>query len=106
MWEVKDTNIKMTVGDYGVALPFNFHDITISSGDAMLVTIKRFPNGAAKIEKSFFEITGGKIDLVFTAEESAELPVGKYVYSLDWYHDGAFKCCLIDKARFEVVGKA
>ena len=34
------------------------------------------------------------------------VPVGGYVYCLDWYQNGNFMCNIIPSAQFKVVDKA
>lgn len=106
MWVVNGQDLKMTEGDYGVELPITFSDATLTNADAMKLTIKAAPNGTALIEKTFTGISENTVILKLTAAESALLPVGKYVYLLDWYQDGEFLCNAIPNAAFKVVDKA
>ncbi len=96
----------MAEGDFGVELPITFSDVTLDNADEMKLTIKASVNGDAIIEKTFSNITENTINLVLTEEESSLLPVGSYVYVLDWYQNGAFLCNAIPIAAFKVVEKA
>ena len=106
MWKVEKNNLSMTEGDYGVALPITISGASIATGDSVTFTVKTEKNGTGKLVKTFSNITQNKFDLVLTSAESALLPVGYYVYSLDWYKDGEFICNIIPSASFRVVDKA
>ena len=106
MWNVNGNDITMTEGDYGLELPITFSDVTLTNADAVKLTIKATPNGTALIEKTFTGISENTVNFKLTAAESALLPVGKYVYVLDWYQDGEFFCNAIPMAAFKVVDKA
>lgn len=105
-WKVTGNDLTMAVGDYGIELPFTFLDITFSANDEVKMSIKRVIGGEALVEKSFQNIQESTVNVVLTYSETEKLPVGSYVYSLDWYQDGFFMCNLIDKAKFRVVSKA
>lgn len=95
----------MTVGDYGVALPVTFDGITIGTQDMFKFTFKKHRNGEALLVKDVAAVQS-VVSLVLSASDSALFPVGEYVYSLDWYQNGAFLCNAIPIAAFKVVGKA
>lgn len=105
-WDSNGSTIIMAEGDYGVSLPIKVDGITIDATDSIKLSVKRVPNGAALLESYFSDIQNNTIDLILTAEESAALTVGVYVYSLDWYKDGAFMCNLVPSGIFRVVDKA
>ena len=106
MWYVNGYNLQMCEGDFGLELPVTFSDVTLDSADEIKLTIKKTVNGTALIEKTFSNITENTINLVLTDAESALLPVGSYVYALDWYQDGQFLCNAIPIAALKVVEKA
>lgn len=104
MWKADGNNIQMTVGDYGIKLPISVSSITVGQYDEMRFKIAN--QNAAVLELTFSNISGNTIDLELTAEQSAKLRVGSYIYSLDWYQNGSFMCNLIERALFKVVAKA
>lgn len=104
MWKADGNNIQMTVGDYGIKLPISVSSITVGQYDEMRFKIAN--QNAAILELTFSNISDNTIDLELTAEQSAKLRVGSYIYSLDWYQNGSFMCNLIDRALFKVVAKA
>lgn len=106
MWAVNGTDLAMTEGDWGVALPITVSGVTITSGDELVLTIKSARNGTTLVEKTFSDITNNTVNLELTEAESALLGVGRHVYSLDWYQDGAFLCNIIPLSEFRVVDKA
>lgn len=108
MWitDDKQDTISMCEGDYGIRLTITVHDVTFSNADTLKFTVKKNKNGDVLVEKEFSAVDESSIELEFTAEESAHLPVGKFVYVLDWYQNGIFLCNLIPSAVFKVVDKA
>ena len=104
MWKADGNNIQMTVGDYGIKLPISVSSITVGQYDEMRFKIAN--QNAAVLELTFSNISDNTIDLELTAEQSAKLRVGSYIYSLDWYQNGSFMCNLIERALFKVVAKA
>ena len=104
MWKADGNNIQMTVGDYGIKLPISISSITVGQYDEMRFKIAN--QNAAVLELTFSNISNNSIDLELTAEQSAKLRVGSYIYSLDWYQNGSFMCNLIERALFKVVAKA
>ena len=107
MWAVNGENLQMCEGDFGVQLPIKIdgENITFSASDEILLTIKDKANGSVILPKTFSNISNNTINLEITEEETALLPVGMYVYSLDWYQDGAFYCNIIPSATLKVVDK-
>lgn len=93
----------MCVGDWGVELPITISGVTLGASDSLKITIA---NTAPLIVKEYDNITQNTIRLVLTEAESALLPVGTYVYSLDWYQDGSFLCNIIKYGLFLVGDKA
>lgn len=106
MWNVVGQNLQMVEGDFGLQLPVTISGTTFAAADEVKLTIKDENNGTTLIEKTFTGITENTVNLEFTEEESALLPVGGYVYSLDWYQDGSFMCNVIPSALLKVVDKA
>ena len=98
-WTVDENEISMCEGDYGIDLPITVTGAELTEADTMMITIKDAMNGNTLLEKSFTEA------LALSAEDTALLPVGKYVYSLDWYKNNTFMCNIIPKAPFKVVDK-
>lgn len=107
MWRVDAQNLIMTEGDFGIKLPITISGITFAANDSVKLTIKAQANGDTVIEKEYTDIPqSGTFNLEITEAETALLPVGVYVYILDWYQDGAFMCNIIPTALFKVVDKA
>ena len=106
MWVVSGQDIKMTEGDYGIALPITITGATFEAGDEVKLTIKTAANGVVLLEKTFGNITENTVSLELTAAESSLLPIGTCVYALDWYQSGVFMCNIIPSANFKVVDKA
>ena len=106
MWEVYKNVLQMVEGDFGLALPFDVKGTTISANDTLRFTFKDKMNGETILTKEYTNIQQNSASLEFTEAESALFPVGDYVYSLDWYQDGAFMGNLIKCAAFKVVEKA
>lgn len=106
MWNTTGLNLQMCEGDFGIDLPITISGTTFVNTDSLKLTIKDFVNGTTLIEKDYTAITNNTINLILTSSESALLPVGKYVYSLDWYQSGQFMCNIIPISSFKVVEKA
>ena len=106
MWNVTGQSLSMAEGDWGIKLPVTVSGITFSEHDALKLTIKTADNGTVLVEKTYTNIQQNTVDMELTEAESALLPVGGYVYLLDWYQDGAFMCNIITSAPFKVVDKA
>lgn len=104
MWNVNGITLNMTEGDWGVKLPVTVTGVTFTANDSVRVKIQR--GETTIIEKEYTNITQNTFDLEFTEAESALLPVGSYLYSLDWYQDGAFMCNIIPSGMFLVGDKA
>lgn len=104
MWNVNGITLNMTEGDWGVKLPVTVTGVTFTANDSVRIKIQR--GETTIIEKEYTNITNNTFDLEFTEAESALLPVGSYLYSLDWYQDGAFMCNIIPSGLFVVGDKA
>lgn len=104
MWNVNGITLNMTEGDWGVKLPVTVTGVTFTANDSVRIKIQR--GETTIIEKEYTNITPNTFDLEFTEAESALLPVGSYLYSLDWYQDGAFMCNIIPSGMFLVGDKA
>jgi len=106
MWYAAGLTLQMTEGDYGIALPVTIEGTTLNAADSIRVTIKKRADGDAILTKEFTNVQQNTVELNFTETESELLPVGSYVYSLDWFRDGTFMCNIIPSAKLGVVNKA
>ena len=106
MWAAIGYNLKMAEGDFGITLPITITGPTFTAADTVKLTVKDSMNGNTILEKDFANITQNTVNLELTSAETALLPVGNYVYSLDWYQLGHFLCNIILAARFDVEDKA
>lgn len=106
MWRVTANSITMTEGDYGIALPVTISGIDFTAADTVKISVLTAVNGETIVEKEFSDISENTVNLELTQAESALLPVGVYVYRLDWYQSGVFMCNIIPFAAFKVVEKA
>ena len=106
MWKVTGQTLTMTEEDFGLALPITINGAVFAENDELKLTIKTAMNGDVVFEKTFTNIQQNTISLEITEAESELLFVGSYVYSLDWFQDGAFLCNIIPSAQFKVVDKA
>lgn len=101
-WYVNGHNLKMSEDDFGVALHFNFTGTTLGQYDKFKFIFKTEKNGDTLLEKVIVGSTNNGVDLVLTESDSEKLPVGTYVYSLQWFQDGLFKDTIIECATFAV----
>lgn len=106
MWNVNGNTLQMAEGDWGISLPVTISGTTFTANDEVKLTIKDAMNGREILARDFDSIQDNTVNLSLTEAETALLPVGEYVYSLDWYQDGAFMCNIIPVAGFKVVDKA
>lgn len=106
-WSVNGNNLTICEGDWGVQLKVNLgEEMVLTASDKVLFTFKTQKNGEVLFTKEYGDIQDNIVWLEFTEAESAQLPVGTYVYSLDWYQDGAFLCNITPSALLKVVDKA
>ena len=105
MWAVIGNDLKMTEGDYGLQLPVTISGTTFTASDEVMFTLKDRVNGSTILTKTFANIEDNTFNLELTEAESAQLSVGKYVYSLDWYQNGNFMCNIVPVASFKVGEK-
>lgn len=106
MWGVVGYNLTMAEGDFGISLPITVTGPTFTAQDSVKLTVKDSMNGNTLLEKDYTNITQNTVNLELTSAETALLPVGLYVYSLDWYQLGHFLCNIIPAAGWKVVDKA
>ena len=106
MWVESNDRLKMTVGDYGVALPLSFDGITIAGTDSIKVKFISATTGETILVKEYSDISQNKVNLELSSSETALFPVGLYAFSIDWYQSGHFLCNLVPIFIFEVVTKA
>lgn len=104
MWTVSGNSITMTEGDWGIKLPVTISGVTFTASDSVKITVKT--GETTLLEKDFGNILQNTVNLELTSSESANLPVGAYIYSLDWYQEGAFMCNIIPFGLFKVGDKA
>ena len=109
MWELltkTGNDVSFIEGEYGIALPITLRGVEVGSSDYVKISIKTGKNGDTILEKEYTDITNNVVGFILTKEESARLPVGSYVYNLDWYQDNVFQGTVINGARLKVVDKA
>lgn len=107
MWIVtNDYDLKMAEGDYGIELPIKISGFSLGASDVVAIVIKKAENGDLILTKLFSNIQQNTIKLEFTAEESALLPIGTYVYRMDAYQEGNYLCNLVPSASLKVVDVA
>ena len=104
MWVAVGQTLQMTEHDFGVELPITIGGVTFTEHDSVLFTLKKA--GETILTRDFSNITHNTVNLSITEAESGSLPVGNYVYTLDWYQDGVFLCNIVPAAAFKVVDKA
>lgn len=105
-WNVTGQNLSMAEGDFGIALPIEISGVALGQQDSIKITFKTAVNGDEVLAKEFDGIVDNTISLELTEEETELLPVGSYVYGLDWYQSGNFMCNIIPSASIKVVDKA
>ena len=105
MWAVNSNDLKIAEGDWGVKLPITVSGITFSSSDVLSFVFKKGMNGDIVLTKVYTP-DQNTVNFELTEAETALFPVGTYVYSLDWYQNGAFLCNVIPSAFLKVVDKA
>ena len=108
MWVVNapnDPNIKMAEGDFGIILPIKVKGLNFSAADSIDIVIKSKFNGEDLIHKTYNNIENDTVPFELTEAESALLPIGQYVYRIDWYQNGNFMCNIIVQGTLKVVDK-
>ena len=106
MWYISGQEIKMAEGDWGLTLPIVISGTTLTALDEIKLVIKTAMSGDTILEKTYTNITQNTVNFSLTESESELLPVGIYVYRLDWYQGGAFMCNIIPFSNYKVVDKA
>ena len=101
----KDNGIVMTEGDYGLNLPITIKGGEMYKTDKVTFIIKENSNENVIFTKNFTDIENNTFNFVLSKEDSNKLPVGVYVYSLDWTRGEDFLCNLIEKGLFVVEDK-
>lgn len=102
MWEAQKTTIRMSEGDYGVALPFSVKGVTLTASDCIKFVFKDKPEGETLLTKEYTNIQNNVGNLMFTAAESALFEPGIYTYTMAWYQNGNFQCNVIENGVFKV----
>ena len=107
MWQVNNSNqLIMNEGDYNINLPFIITNVTVASGDHLIITIKRDITSDTLITKNYTGITDNTFNFTLTSSETALLPAGEYKYSLRWTGGtgaSAFATTIIAEAKLTVV---
>jgi len=108
MWAVSGHEMRMSEDDFGVGLETEFTGATFGASDSFKFTFKNIKNGDTILEKVYTsaDVVQNKFLFELSKAESALFPVGSYVYSVDWYTDGVFKCCLVECGLLKVGDKA
>lgn len=105
MFNVKNDNISMIEGDYGLELPITITGAEISPDESIKFTI-RDNSGETKIEKIYTNIIDNIINFSLTKTEAAKLKSNKkYFYSIDWYRNEEFLGNVINGNEFNVEEK-
>ncbi|MBO5143035.1 MAG: hypothetical protein J6C46_08650 [Clostridia bacterium] len=99
------TKLEMTEGDYGTALPMVISGGVLDTDEKIKISIYDYKTHVIKVVKEYSNITNGTFDFSLTKEESALLPVGDYVYSVEWFQEDTFVGTLINAEDFTVKGK-
>lgn len=103
MFKIHNNDIYMTEHDYNVALPITINGAEFDNTDSVKIVIKK--GESVVLEKIYNEITENTFNFILTESESETLPLGNYLYHMDWYEDGAFRDCIVEKAKFIVTDK-
>lgn len=102
MWEAQKTTIRMSEGDYGVALPFSVKGVTLTASDCIKFVFKDKPEGETILTKEYTNLQNNSANLMFTDTESALFEPGIYTYTMAWYQNGSFQCNVIENGVFKV----
>ena len=103
-WKESGLSLQMAEGDYGVPLTIEFEGITFTARDQIDFVICR--GEVELITKTFSDISNNTVELVISREETERLPVGRYLYRIDWYQDYAFMDNLAPNGLLIVIDKA
>lgn len=103
MWIVNGNDLSMAEDDFGVILPITVNGATFSNNDVLRITIGN--NAQTAIVTKTYTPSNNTINFELTEAEAELLPIGTYLYSLDWYQNGVFMCNIIPRAIFRVVDK-
>ncbi len=111
MWQVNGGNqLIMYEGDYNINLPFIITNVTVgtSSAEKIIITIRKTINSEALITKEYANVSNNTVVFVLTAADTALLPAGNYVYSVQWVKTGtgAFSNTIIPAGELKVVAHA
>lgn len=105
MFSVKNGNISMIEGDYGLELPITITGTEISEDEQIKLTIAD-SSDEIKIEKIYSNIADNVINFSLTKSESEKLKSNKkYFYSIDWYRNEQFLGNVINGYEFNVEEK-
>lgn len=104
-WTAQGNNLTMVEGDYGVGVPITIRGVTFDVSDMVRVTVKTSKNGTEIFHTDYSNVQDNTINFSLTAAQSALLPVGTYVYVLDWYRDLVFMYNVLPAATLKVVDK-
>lgn len=105
MFSVKNGNITMIEGEYGLELPITITGTDIAYDEQIKFVVKD-SSGEIKIEKAYANIADNVINFSLTQMESNLLVANKkYTYSIDWYKNGEFLGNIINGHDFNVEEK-
>lgn len=104
MWVVSGTNLQITKGDYGLALPITLSGAELSASDQIEIRFKNNKTGKVFLKKNLTPVDN-IVELEFSEEETQKFAVGSYSYAMDWYQNGRFMCNVISSANLKVVSK-
>ena len=108
---INKLKIIMTEGDFGNALPIEFeleNGEEIGAGDSFKFSIYSAINTEPIITKNYTgsDIKESTIEFSLTQEETKLLPVGNYLYDIDWFNGSTFLSNIIEQEHFIVSEKA
>lgn len=104
-WIVNGTDLRMSEKDFGVGLPVTVSGTTLGASDTLRFTFKDAVNGETILTKEYTP-TNNTVQLELTEAESDLFSPAAYVYSLDWYQNGAFMYNIVEVGAFKVGDKA
>ena len=104
-WTAQGNNLTMAEGDYGVSVPITIRGVTFDVQDSVKVTVKTAKNGTEIFHKDYSNVQDNTIQFSLTEAQSELLPVGQYVYVIDWYRDLVFMYNVLPAATLKVVDK-